>query len=210
MAFYRKNDKNSRKNLADLFGGDAADANDAFNAFKAEAGRSAVPPGVYICDFIGGELIESSKKTPGFEMTFEAADGPHRGHLFRETLWISEAAMRWSAPRLAAMGVDDLSQLNQPLEPFRCKVFVLLKTRDSGKEYNEVDDFEVIGPVPPAEEPVAPDRGEKGEAKVAEVVAKLRATEQTAGETMKSGGVGAPKAKDDKAAKVAKSGKGPA
>jgi hypothetical protein len=71
--------------------------------------------------------------------------------------WLTEAALPQSKRDLGKLGVTSLDQLNQPLpRGIRCKVRVVLRTDDSGTQFNRVRSFEVVGIDPPEANPFAP------------------------------------------------------
>ena len=150
-------------------------------AAAARGPRTVLEEGEYLADLIGGEfkVIKRGGKEDLmlYELQFEAAEGPHRGVRLTKALWLNDPS-DYTLERLAGVGFTSLEEIDGPPPArLRCRVFVLRKRKNSGKEFNDVDDFEVVGPAPEDEEPVAADRGAAGAKKVADVVEELGAAE---------------------------------
>ncbi len=108
---------------------------------------SPIPKGVYAANLVAGELFQSERQgTPGYKLTFEIADGEHRGRKVWHDIWLTAAAVPMAKRDLGKLGITDIDQLDQPLPVvFTCKIAVSLRTDDSGETYNKVRSFEVTG-----------------------------------------------------------------
>ena len=188
MGFSRNFPDPGRKKLSDIFH-DNADMAKALEEAKSRPG-GLIPPGPVVADIVGGGPGQSKKKQSNFyRVTFEVAEGEFRGQTLDSDHYMVGGAIGISLRQLVTLGLTEKSQYDEPPPPLRCRVFVGQEESrtGSGKVFNKVDGYEVIGPVPPTEEPVAADRGPAGEKKVAEVVGELKAAE-AAGKAKKGSG----------------------
>lgn len=127
-----------------------------FDETEAAADFLPVPLGTYECHIVDGKFVTSRNGKPGYCLTLKIIDGEHIGRRLWHTCWLTPAAMPQTKRELLKFGVTSLGLLNKPLPRYiRCKCRVVIRKDDSGKEWNEVKSFEVIG-IDPYEDPFAP------------------------------------------------------
>jgi len=140
----------------------------AWNSTAAAGDFDVIPKGEYVADVTQGEAIESrTNATPGYRLTFEIVDGPHKGYRLWHECWFTPKAISRSKRDLAKLGVTSLEQLEQPLPAkFRCKVKVSLRKDDDGEERNRIRQFNVVEIIPHQRDDFAPpeDSFDDGEA----------------------------------------------
>ena len=138
--------------------GNAGDIADAWNTTTAAGDDDILPRGEYVADITKGEAIESrSNRTPGYRLTFEVADGDHKGRRFWHECWFTPKAMSRTKRDLGRLGVTSLEQLERPLPGvFRCRVKLNVRRDDDGNESNRVRTFDVIDFRKPTPDPFAP------------------------------------------------------
>ena len=135
------------KSLASMFGdGGAADSlRKQFEGADAAADSHVVPPGVYRCLVLKGELRQSRQGTAGYRVTFCVDDGEFRGARLYLDCWLTEKAMPMSKRDLLKLGVTSVSQLEQPLsQGLVADVTVVRYQDDEGAEHNRVRTFAVV------------------------------------------------------------------
>ena len=148
-----------RKSLSDiLHNGQLDRLSKSWAATEAAKDFGLLPSGEYVCHLTNGELETSrSNATPGYKIEFTIHDGEFAKRKLWLDCWLTEAALPQSKRDLGKLGVTSLDQLNRPLpRGIRCKVRVVLRTDDSGTQFNRVRSFEVVGIDPPEANPFAP------------------------------------------------------
>jgi hypothetical protein len=148
-----------RKSLLDiLHNGQLDRLSKSWAATEAAKDFAPLPSGEYVCHVTGGELeSRRTNATPGYKIEFTILDGEFAKRKVWHDCWLTEAALPQSKRDLGKLGVTSLDQLNQPLpRGIRCKVRVVLRTDDSGTQFNRVRSFEVVGIDPPEANPFAP------------------------------------------------------
>src|SRR4051794_32659034 len=78
---------------------------------KAADELKPIPPGVYRCNVINGELFNAKSGTAGYRITFEVCDGEHTGRRVRHDVWLSEPALPMARRDLLKLGIDRFEQL---------------------------------------------------------------------------------------------------
>ena len=149
-----------RKSLSDiLHNGQLGKLSQAWAETTAAKDFAPLPSGEYVCHITNGELETSrTNSTPGYKIEFTVLDGEFAKRKVWHDCWLTEAALPQSKRDLGKLGVTSLDQLNQPLpRGIRCKVRVVLRTDDSGAQFNKVRSFEVIGLDVPERDPFAPE-----------------------------------------------------
>lgn len=149
----------SMRRLSDLLNGQNRDElAKLFDEAPVAAEYAPVPAGTYLVDFVHGELCQSKSGTMGYTCQFEIADGEHRGRRIWHTLWLSESAVAYTKRDLLKLGINKLSQCEQPVPPgIYCTLKVVVRLDDDGNARNHVTKIEAGGVRP---EPFAdPDFG---------------------------------------------------
>jgi hypothetical protein len=138
---------------------------------KAEpAGEFApLPPGVYVALIVEGAIHSSKqRRTPGYKLTFEVAEGEFTGRKFWHDIWLTPPAVPMAKRDLGKLGVpvDDFDEmrahLEQPLpDGIHCRVRLSVRTDDDGRQSNRVQWFTVVAIEGPDRDAFAPDNAEE-------------------------------------------------
>lgn len=139
--------KENPRKLSDILNGQSREElARLFDETEAAPDFAPVPTGNYEVDLVHGELYESQKGTAGYTLHLVVADGECKGKKIWHTLWLSELAMPYSKRDLKKIGIETLSQCEQPLPPgIFCKIKVVLHTEDDGSTRNNVTKIEEGG-----------------------------------------------------------------
>jgi len=153
-----------KKLLGDIFPeDDRNNLNRAWDETAAAEEFAPLPAGEYVARIAAGELIVSSKGTPGFKLTFQILEGEHARRFFWHDIWLTPAALPMAKRDLAKFGITTPEQLEYAFPPgFRCKVSLALRREDDGTERNRVRGFSVLGVDSPESDPFAPADSEPG------------------------------------------------
>lgn len=154
---------NKRRRLADILGGRFDEILKQLDSIEAAPDFVPLPAGAYEAHAQSVEPFEARTGTPGLKIEFCVCEGEHAGRKLFFDLWLTMAAPPQTKRGLAKLGLDSKNKLEDvTLVPgrIRCKVFVALRTDDSGKQFNRVRDFDVLGLDEPAADPFAPKGGE--------------------------------------------------
>jgi hypothetical protein len=167
----------NRMNLSQILAGSQRDTlSRAWDSSPVAEDFGALPAGEYIAHVTEGSAARSKSGTPGYKLTFKVAEGPYKGRLFWHDLWLTPAALPMTKRDLGKLGVKTLDQLDSPLpKGIRCRVKLVLRVGDDGREYNRVRSFEVVSIDRPEPDPFAP---REAEAPVADQQAKGPAAEE--------------------------------
>ncbi len=119
--------------------------------------RGPVPPGRYVTHIIDGVLFNARSNTPGYKITFEIIEGEYKGRRCWYDVWLTDKNQANAVRDLRKLGIDRKEKLEQLLpRGIRSNIRVTLRKSDTGDEYNEVKEFQVIGIDPPTLDPFAP------------------------------------------------------
>lgn len=141
----------SRKKLADILrlNSDQNKLKDAWDRTAPADDFAPLPPGVYRCRVLSGELFNAKTGTPAVKLTFEVAQGDHEGRRVWHDVWLTDAAMPMTKRDLEKLGVTKLEQLEEPLpQGILADVTLALRKDDDGTERNRVKKFDMVGVEP--------------------------------------------------------------
>jgi len=147
-----------RKSLSEILNGNNNFFNDWGNV-KAANEFGPVPPGTYVARIVRGTLDSSKLKgTPSYTLEFEIIEGEFSGRKCWYQIWLTTAAKTQAKRDLDKLGVTDpATQLERPLpEGIICRIKVVVRTEDSGEQFNKVRSFAVERIDAPAADPFAP------------------------------------------------------
>ena len=126
-----------------------------------------VPPGIYQARIRDSAHTLRRNGTSGYQAFYEVIEGPFTRRVVTKTMWLTPAAMRYTAPWLAKFGIYDARTLqSHSLVGFGAQICVSknIDCRD-GREYTRVDELHIHrhgpqldddGPRPPSQEAVEP------------------------------------------------------
>jgi hypothetical protein len=137
-----------------------------FDIVEAADELTPLPRDTYEGVATAGKLIQSSRGTDGYRLEFRVTQGEYNGRRLWHTYWLSEKALPFSKRDLKKFGIDSLLTLKSPFPADRyvCRLAVVVKCEDDGRERNEVTCITVLRtqeppanpfPLPPAAEPEA-------------------------------------------------------
>jgi hypothetical protein len=149
-------------NLSQILAGSQRDTlSKAWDSSPVAEDFGPLPAGEYVAHVTEGSATRSKSGTPGYMLTFKVAEGPHKGRLLWHDLWLTPAALPMTKRDLGKLGVRTLDQLDNPLpKGIRCRVKLVLRVGDDGREYNRVRSFEVVAIDRPEPDPFAPKEAE--------------------------------------------------
>lgn len=130
------------------------DLSNLWNSTEPAAERVPLPPGPYECLLSNCERVVSRNGTLGCTLTFRIHQGEYGGRCVFENLWFTERGMPYARRDLRKLGIERVEQLDQPLpRNLCCRVNLVLRTSDDGRQFNEVRSFEVLGRFNPEPDP---------------------------------------------------------
>jgi hypothetical protein len=128
--------------------------------YSAEAapGLKPIPPDIYKCRVVNGVPKKNARSgKPSYKLTLEVVEGEYTGRLLWHDIWMTKDAMPIAKRELAKLGVTHLEQLDRPLPPgIILTVSVSIWRSDKGREFNQIDRFDVVAIEPPTADPFAP------------------------------------------------------
>src|SRR5438128_164679 len=148
----------ARKRLTDIFLASEQDRLErAWSEAKAADDLTPIPPGLYRCRLVSGELFNANTGTQGYKLTLEVLDGEHAGRRVWHDIWLSEAAIPIAKRDLAKLGIKRPEQLERPLpDGIIVAAKVALRRADDAGEFNRITKFDVVSVEKPEPEPFAP------------------------------------------------------
>lgn len=137
-----------------------------FDTVEAADEPTPLPRDTYEGVATAGKLVQSSRGTDGYRLEFRVTQGEYAGRKLWHTYWLSEKALPFTKRDLKKFGLDSLQKLKSPFPADRyvCRLAVVVKCEDDGRERNEVTSITVLRtqeppanpfPLPPAAEPEA-------------------------------------------------------
>lgn len=109
---------------------------------KAAEDFAPIPTGIYEMEAVSGKDHTSKNGIPGYKITWRVNAGDHTGRTVWQDLWLSPKALPQTKREFAKLGISPESP--ELREGIIAKVAVVLRTRDDGKQYNEVKRFAVM------------------------------------------------------------------
>jgi hypothetical protein len=138
-----------RKRLTDILSeGERRRLFGGWKDLKAAGDFAPIPKGEYVCHIVEGVFDKSENNKPYYRLTFEVIEGEYAGRRCWHKIWLTEAARPQAKRDFDKLGITDPeTQLEKgiPLGVIRCRVKLVLRTKDDGAEFNEVKAFDVIG-----------------------------------------------------------------
>ncbi len=137
-----------------------------FDTVEAADERTPLPRGAYEVVATVGKLTESQSGTRGYRLEFRVLTGDHAGRKLWHTCWLTRKAAPFSMRDLSKFGINTELKLKSPFPADRyvCRLAVVVRREDDGRERNEVTSITVLRtqdppanpfPLPPAAEPEA-------------------------------------------------------
>ncbi|MDB5311554.1 MAG: hypothetical protein JWO38_5756 [Gemmataceae bacterium] len=132
----------------DLTPFDQAPGGDDLANFDAATGETFIPAGWYSATIVRGEVVTTKKQKQAYRLSFDVADGPHRGfRLWRYFTFDNAANANRAKVQLAPLGLTTSAALRAPFPgPNRVitlKILVGVQKRPDGTPSNDVERFEV-------------------------------------------------------------------
>jgi hypothetical protein len=125
---------------------------------RAQDFGKPIPRGTYSARIVSGELAVAKKGPPFFNLTFEIADGPHKGRKLWYPIWLTDAARSQALRDFDRLGISGPDQLENGLPAvFLTTISVVIRKNDDDSEKNEIRTFTVTGIEKPEADPFRPD-----------------------------------------------------
>lgn len=143
-----------RKKLSDILqqGSDRERLASLWKSTAAAPEFAPLPTGKYTFRILDGEPFKAKTGTLGYKLTLEVIEGDHEGRRAWHDFWITENTISRLKRELAKIGVmadtleELIEKLDRPLPPgILISGKLVLRTADSGSQWNELKYFECIG-----------------------------------------------------------------
>ena len=131
------------KEGSELFDGRLGQLSELWNSTQAAPDYEPVPAGIYDVDLVSGKrFFARTTGTPGYLLTLRIVGGEYEGQMIWYKLWLTPRGISHAKKELAKLGLYELGQLEQTIpKGIRCRVRVVLQTRDDGTMENRVRNF---------------------------------------------------------------------